>query len=246
VRDLARIADLVYVVHEVAGSLVPSSKRTEPFKSYFERVSAAEKKLFGLPHISPTNVRHISMMSGDASHLPLEAYGEALDSDVFVVFGASFLRGELGKLLEEKLAINCHIGMSPYYRGSATTFWAMWDGNPNYVGATIHHLTSRLDGGDIICHAVPTTEGVSDSFDFTMKAVRVCHDALLHLLVSGSLWRRPWIKQNKELEVKHVKKAAFTEEVAAAWLELNPGAEAIARDLTQKQSLGEFVHCFRA
>lgn len=246
VRDLAGIADLVYVVHEVAGSLIPSTKRTEPLKSYFERVSAAEKKLFGLPHISPANVRHISMMSGDASHLPLEVYGDALNSDVFVVFGASFLKGELGQLLEDRLAINCHIGMSPYYRGAATTFWAMWDGNPHYVGATIHHLTSRLDGGDIICHAVPTTEGIGDSFEFTMKAVRVCHEALRHLLVSGSVWRRPWVKQNRALEVKHVKKAAFTEEVAAEWLERNPSAAAIDSDLASKQKLEDFVHCFRA
>jgi len=249
VENLATIADQVFVVHEVAGSLVPSQKRAPSMRAYFERVTAAEKKFFGVPRVSPPNIRHLAMMSGDASHLPLEVYGEALNSEVFVVFGASFLKGDIGRFLEEKQAINCHIGMSPFYRGSATTFWAMWDGNPHLVGATIHHLTRRLDGGDIICHAVPTVEGVNDSFEFTMKAVKVCHDALLELLVSGSIWRRPWIKQDKHLEVKHVKSAAFTEQVAAEWIAREPDVASIAEQLTSKESdacLKNLVHCYKS
>ena len=46
----------------------------------------------------------MSMLSGDASVVPLETYGAALDAEVFVVFGASFLKGALGRFLEEHRA----------------------------------------------------------------------------------------------------------------------------------------------
>jgi len=229
VQKLATIADTVYVVHEVAGSLLPNPKHGEAFQDYFGRVRAAEKKYFGIPAFSPPNVRHLSMLSGDASGLPLDSvYGECLSAEVFVVFGASFLKRDIGNLLEERRAINCHMGVSPFYRGAATTFWALWDQHPQYVGATLHHLTQKLDGGDIICHALPTVENADDGFEFTMKAVKVCHDVLLRLLVNGDVWRWLWEKQDKELQIKSCKKSLFTDEVAAEWLVKCPNAAEIA------------------
>jgi len=40
-------------------------------------------------------------------------------------------------------------GVSPYYRGTACTFWPIVNGEFDMVGATVHECTDRVDGGKI-------------------------------------------------------------------------------------------------
>ncbi len=49
-----------------------------------------------------------------------------LKSDVYVVFGSSYIRGELVDFLVKHKAINIHAGVSPYYRGTDCNFWALF------------------------------------------------------------------------------------------------------------------------
>ena len=232
IHRLADITDTLYVVQEVAGSVSTRQESGDALETYFTKVHEAEQKYFGGIRFTPANVRTMSMLSGDASAVPLETYGTALDAEVFVVFGASFLKGALGRFLEQRRAINCHIGLSPYYRGSATTFWAVYDENYAHNGATIHHLTSKLDGGDIICHCLPTMQGVENGFEFTMKTVKVTHDALIEILSNGDIWRWMWQPQDPELKMRYCRKNDFTAEVARSWLDVQPTSKYISEKLS--------------
>jgi len=49
-----------------------------------------------------------------------------------------------------KLALNLHWGLSPYYRGTYCTDWALINRDPYNIGVTIHKLTKDIDGGDIL------------------------------------------------------------------------------------------------
>ena len=49
----------------------------------------------------------------------------------------------LSYLLRKK-ALNIHMGISPYYRGTDCNFWAIYDGFPNYVGGTVMKLSKKL------------------------------------------------------------------------------------------------------
>ena len=46
-------------------------------------------------------------------------------------------------------ALNIHPSRLPTYRGPAPLFWQLRDGMRE-IGVTLHHMTSRIDGGDII------------------------------------------------------------------------------------------------
>lgn len=48
------------------------------------------------------------------------------------------------------LALNLHWGLSPYYRGSYCTEWALLNWDPYNIGVTIHKLAKSIDGGDIL------------------------------------------------------------------------------------------------
>ena len=111
--------------------------------------------------------------------LSKESLYQALSSDLYIIFGSSFIKGWLIDYLIEKRAINIHMGLSPYYRGSSCNFWAMYDQNPEYVGATIHRLSKGLDSGDMFFHCLPNMKNTKNPFDFTMQSVKVAHEAII-------------------------------------------------------------------
>lgn len=79
--------------------------------------------------------------------------------------------------------INLHLGLSPYYRGSGTNFWALHNGEPEAVGATIHIATNQVDGGPILAQVRPGTLAPEDGIHEVgikalMAAVRVLPDVV--------------------------------------------------------------------
>ena len=68
--------------------------------------------------------------------------------DLTVVSGAKYIGRNLNK--RAGLMINMHVGHLPEYKGNHCIFFAMYDGEINKIAATLHQLTPRLDGGDIL------------------------------------------------------------------------------------------------
>lgn len=62
--------------------------------------------------------------------------------------GTSLVKDHI--LKTSPLALNLHWGLSPYYRGSYCTEWALLNWDPYNIGVTIHKLTKEIDGGDIL------------------------------------------------------------------------------------------------
>ena len=54
----------------------------------------------------------MSVKSGDLTLLSRNQFDAALNSDVYVVFGASYIKGWLSDFLVEKDAITIHMGIS--------------------------------------------------------------------------------------------------------------------------------------
>ena len=80
------------------------------------------------------------------------------------------------RFLIKKNAINIHMGISPIIV-DLPVIWAIYDGNPSYVGATIHLLSKGLDSGDIF-HCLPKPLNNDGVFDFTMRSVLVAQQAV--------------------------------------------------------------------
>lgn len=69
--------------------------------------------------------------------------------DLILVYGSSIIREPLLGLYEGKI-LNVHLGISPYYRGGATNYWPLVNGEPEYVGATFMYIDAGIDTGEII------------------------------------------------------------------------------------------------
>ncbi len=221
INSLSKICDSVYAVQECStvfpGEIKDFYDNSDVMQEYFTHVRAAENKVFGSVSFLTGNVEHLALKGGDLSKLSKDVLKDALDSDVYVVFGSSFIKGWLIDYLIEHKAINIHMGVSPYYRGSSCNFWAAYDGHPELVGATIHLLSKGLDSGDMLYHALPQAEEI-DPFVLGMKAVKIAHDSLVNRIASGEIFGYTAKQQNREEEYRYTKNKDFTDDVAKEYL----------------------------
>lgn len=70
------------------------------------------------------------------------------DPDTFVSYGCGLISQATLSYLDCR-KINIHLGLSPYYRGTATNFWPIYNNEIQYCGVTFHELTSKIDAGSI-------------------------------------------------------------------------------------------------
>lgn len=224
INKLSSISAEIYVVQECTttfpGLVQDFYNKSEVMQMYFKNVLAAENKIFGDLSFSKSNVKTLSIKSGDLNLLNIQQLNDALHSDVYIVFGSSFIKGWLIDYLISNKAINIHMGLSPYYRGNSCNFWALYDNHPECVGATIHHLSKGLDSGDILYHALPKI-GHCNPFEFTMKAVEAAQSSLIERINNKIIFDMKPQKQNKLLEIRYTRNSDFTNSIAAEYLSRN-------------------------
>lgn len=237
VRTLAPLADTLYVVQETKTHFPGTRAAVHPqsalMEAYFARMLAAEHTVFGDVGFLPDNARAMALFMGDLSHLPLDILAPALESDLYVVFGASWIRGPLVDHLMDHRTVNIHMGLSPYYRGSACNFWALYDDHPEMVGSTLHLLSRGLDSGPILCHAMPKPAAV-DGFVLGMQAVSAAHQALARLVGDGSVFSLAAEPQDKSLELRYSRGRDFTDEVVEKYLPREMPAQEIEAKLRER------------
>ena len=243
---LASFGEEIYAIQECntvrPGEVADFFRKSDTMRNYFQRVIEAESTIFGPGGFCPPQVRQRAIRMGDLNLLGLSDFGAALDADVFVVFGASFIKGKLADFLIQHRAYNIHMGSSPYYRGSSTNFWALYDGRPQYVGATIHLLSAGLDSGPMLFHALPPA-GATDPFLLGMIAVRAAHQGLVQSLVKGTLQGMVPVPQDRARQLRYTRNTDFTDDVAAEYLRRLPSPEMIEESL-KTRNMSDFVRPF--
>jgi len=151
------------------------------------------------------------MLSGDLNKCSLTFLSDFLKSDIYVVFGSSYIKGELVEYLVKQKAINIHMGVSPYYRGTDCNFWALYDNNPHLVGATIHMLSKGLDSGPMLYHAMSNIK--TNPFEYTMSTVKSAFHSIFERIKDKSIFEIKPVIQNKNNEIRYSKKIEFNEEM---------------------------------
>ncbi len=237
INQMAKIADEVFAVQEcttVFPGLVKDFFDNSPvMQQYFTYVNQSETNIFGEICFLEKNVRQLALKSGDLNKVSLDILKPALQSDVFVVLGSSYIKGDLIEFLVEHKAINIHMGVSPYFRGSSTNFWAPYKGHIDMVGATIHMLSRGLDSGDILYHAFPKPQKIKP-FDLGMMSVKVAIDSLVDRVQTGQIFKIKPEVQDRGKEILYTRNSDFTDETAKDYLENLPDEEEVYRQLSNR------------
>lgn len=213
---LSQICDKLFVVQEISKKIknsVPENYvNSETLKKYFQRVEDAQNKFFqeqNLENLKNTNI--IQIPSGSINNLSMKSLEKYLKSDIYLVFGSSYIKGDLINFLVKNKTINIHMGVSPYYRGTDCNFWALYDGNPHLVGSTIHYLSKGLDSGPMLYHALSYIK--DDPFEYTMSAVKAAFVSVVNRIKDGSIFKIKPQEQNKNSEIRYSQKKEFNEKI---------------------------------
>ena len=167
-------------------------------------------------NLSFKNIKILKISRGELNSLTLDFLSEYLQSDCYLVFGSSYIKGELANFLVSKKTINIHAGLSPYYRGTDCNFWALYDNNPHLVGATIHLLSKGLDNGPILYHAMPNLK--SNNFEYTMSAVKSAVHSVAEKIKDQSIFKINATEQDRSKEIRYSKKNEFNDKILRSFM----------------------------
>lgn len=221
ISQLQREFDDIFVISECT-SVYPGANsgffnKSDVMREYFTRVKQAEHEIFGEPCFQRYD-NYISLGVGDINLVPHQVLAPALSSDHYIVFGSSFIKGRLGDFLIKNKAINIHMGLSPYYRGSSCNFWAAFDGNIDKVGSTTHLLSSQLDGGPILSQIRGYDNCKYDYFSGSMQLVKQTIDELIANIKSQNVSLNTTLVQDPSKLIRYSKNSDFTDDVARSFL----------------------------
>jgi methionyl-tRNA formyltransferase len=143
---------------------------------------AATAREYGIATIAPE----------DPNAADVVARVAALAPDFLFSFYYRRMLGAALLALPKRGALNMHGSLLPKFRGRAPVNWAVLAGERE-TGATLHDMTVKPDGGDIVAQtAVPILpdDTARDVFDKVTVAAEITLDAVLPALVAGNAPRK--------------------------------------------------------
>lgn len=93
----------------------------------------------------------------------------SFNPDFMFTFGCSILKPNVFAIPKFG-CINIHTGLTQFFRGVDSCFWAIHDNVPQGIGATIHYVDSGIDSGKVIYQKRPVLSRKDDFSDLFMKS----------------------------------------------------------------------------
>ena len=170
---------------------IPQNDR-DNFIRHFQERDNVESRIFGQSSSQEVfcNIPTLYCQSEDLNTNATVEFVKNFKPDWAFIFGVDLIKDPLLSLLP-KDKVNLHLGLSPWYRGSATLFWPFYFLQPQYAGVTFHQIVPEADAGDIIHQSVPEIKFGDGIHDVSARAVvRAKHDLIK--LVSIYKERAKW------------------------------------------------------
>lgn len=171
VEYLSKKFNVVGIIFEKRKNPVTKKSRTSHTDSYIKERDKKEKEYFGNDYtelLSRHNV--LNLERGEASSSKTLEWIKEMNPHFVILYGSSIIQDPVLSYYKGKM-INMHLGLSPYYRGSATNFWPFVNGEPECVGATIHLAVSEVDAGGILAQVRPEIKKGDDIHDIGFKTI---------------------------------------------------------------------------
>lgn len=128
-----------------------SNKLKKLSKIHFTKRKNSETKFFGNTKFYKfTNLRRKVIIERKNFKRKIAFYLQNEKADVLITFGCGKIPTKIFKNNKIKNFWNIHGGLSPWFKGSITNFWPSYLLMPQYTGITLHKLSSKIDGGDIL------------------------------------------------------------------------------------------------
>jgi methionyl-tRNA formyltransferase len=155
------------------------------FIRHFEDRFKVEAEIFGdvQPNVMFDSIPTIYCTSETLNSDNVASFVKEFSPDLAFIFGPDLIKDPLLSVLP-KDRVNLHLGLSPWYRGSATLFWPFYFLQPQFAGATFHQILPEADSGAILHQCVPKLVVGDGIHDVGVKVVVQARSDLNKLLKS--------------------------------------------------------------
>lgn len=172
--------DLEGAIYEDKGQYYSKQKEQSIIvKRHFEKLSLIEKDFFYEEVNSyDFNIDKIKSISkNEINNNETINWIKKLNPELIFLFGTGILKEDWLDTFKDRI-INLHLGLSPFYRGSATLFWPFFNNELQCVGATIHLATKKVDAGDILKRIKPEIKSDDNYYTINYKTIKSAIDTL--------------------------------------------------------------------
>lgn len=118
-----------------------------------------------------------------------------LQPDILVVHSQCWVTARVRALAAKGLVIGGHPGITPHYRGSHSSFWALLQGQPDMIGWTAFHVDQGVDSGAVIMQGRLTAEADDSYMTLNWRGMKKIAEAqaaaILEFDRTGSIPRFP-------------------------------------------------------
>jgi hypothetical protein len=153
------------------------------FERHFQDRFNVEANIYGQP--TPQEIfKSIPSCycSPDSLNSPeVTEFVQNFNADLAFIFGTDLIKEPLLSALP-KDKINLHLGLSPWYRGSATLFWPFYFLQPQFTGATFHQIVPEADAGGILHQTIPELHHGDGIHDVGARTVIRARQDLIKLI----------------------------------------------------------------
>ncbi len=128
-----------------------SKEYTSLEKNHFKKREISERKYFNKFLKKTSEVSNLKIIDRGEFNYNKNIINEInkIKPNFIVSFGCSLIKGPLLKRYKKKF-LNIHLGLSPYYKGSATNFWPFINDELQFVGVSFLGIDDGIDTGPII------------------------------------------------------------------------------------------------
>jgi methionyl-tRNA formyltransferase len=188
--EISKQLDLKLIVIEAKSAKIQDTselnKQDAQFISdHFEARNKSENLFFGDYKEFPEKIPQLRIPYGNINSWEVNNAIDKITPDLIVLFGTSIIKDPLLGNYSGKI-INLHLGLSPYYKGSATNLFPYYYNEPECVGATIHLASSKVDQGSILHQLRPNIEVNDDLHSIGNKCILNAGKILPEILRSYS------------------------------------------------------------
>ncbi|MFQ5354042.1 MAG: formyl transferase [Thermodesulfobacteriota bacterium] len=141
--------------------------------------------------------------------------------DVIALCGASIIKKPIISI-PAKGALNLHGGLAQWYRGVWTTLWAIYNEEPEYVGATVHYVSEGIDDGNIIYQGRPDITSGDNHESLYVKVVKLGVELMVKAIEDieeGNVKSRPLEKKG----ALYLKNRVTAEVIRDTWRKVEKG-----------------------
>ena len=198
-------------------NLIIKSKKTPIIlKHHFKKRHYYEKKIFKLDQFKKKKFKEQIFISRNELNTNTKIIKKIIDlkPDLLISYGCSLIRNNLIRKFKNKF-INLHLGLSPYYKGSATNFWPIVNNELQFLGGTFMFIDYGIDSGPIIHQFRPKIK-IKDNIhtigcEIILKSIKEIKKVILNLknLKPKKQWKvkNAKIYKRSDLDVNSLKKA---------------------------------------